>query len=696
MPKRQLPDVLREKLDALPTSPGCYLHKDEAGNVLYVGKAINLRNRVRSYFQPSAKHGPRIGRLVQKARDLEWIVVDSEVEALVLECNLIKQYRPPFNVRMRDDKSYPYITITDEEFPRVMFTRRVRKDRAKYFGPYPSAFAVRDTLALLHKVFPLIPCGKSWSGKPVQRPCLYYHLGRCLGPCAGLSDRTEYQKVLDKVERFLNGREESVVHDLRMDMADAAENLDFERAAKLRDQLQALETVLQRQKVLNEEAVDQDVIAIVKDERGAAIQMLYVRGGKLLGQKQFMLDGAGEVPTGEAVGEFVKQYYADAPEVPREVLLPVEFEERHIVQTWLRQRKGSAVTLEVPQGGEKLRLVEMAATNAEQALHTMTQEMQAREAWAEEAMTTLQDAIGLETPPLRVEGYDISNIQGTSPVGSMVVVEDGQAAKEEYRRFKIRYHPESPNDFAMMHEVITRRLRAYLDGDEKFAKLPDLIMIDGGKGQLAAALKARDELGLTVPMVGLAKRMEIVYVPIEPEGSIQAAIQQVKEHLEAGEPIPTLGEIQEVVDSAPVEPATDGTFRPSNPGAPRKKAKSQAMSPDLRVKDLDYSYARPAPKEYTYREVILPLNSPGLLLLRRLRDEAHRFALTYHRKLRDKRTNGSIIDEIPGVGPRRKRLLLRTFGSVEAIRRATMEEIAAVPTMTQTLAQKIKDHLQEA
>ena len=633
---------MTEKLKMLPGDPGCYIYKGAEGEVLYVGKAVSLKNRVRSYFQESTRHGPRIARLVTKVCDLEWMVVQTEVEALVLECNLIKKYRPPYNVRMRDDKSYPYVTITNEPFPRVLFTRKVRRDGSKYFGPYTSAFSVRDTLQLLHKIFPLIPCGKSWSGDPVQRPCLYYHLGQCLAPCAGMSDRAEYGKVLGKVEKFLSGKEDAIAEDIRREMNEAAQGLDFEKAAKLRDQLLAIENVMQRQQAVLGEKVDQDVIAVVKDDRGAAIQMLYIRGGKLLGQRQYMLDGASDAAPSEAVQEFVKQYYADAPDVPREILLPVEIEERHIVQTWLRQRRGAAVTVEVPQTGEKARLVDLAAANAEQALNTFSQEVARREAWVEDAMAQLQESLDLPSPPARVEGYDISNIQGTSPVGSMVVTENGEPAKAEYRRFKIRYHPESPNDFAMMHEVITRRLKAYLDGDEKFVKLPDLIMIDGGKGQLGAALKARDELGLTVPMVGLAKRHELIYVPV----------------------------------------TLDTMF--SSPDCPVPE----------RIDD-SYEYRREAVHEYSYREVELPLNSPGLLLLRKLRDEAHRFALSLHRKIRDKRMNGSAIEEIPGIGPRRKRLLLRTFGSVEGIRRASVEELAAVPTMTKTLAEKVREYLVE-
>jgi excinuclease ABC subunit C len=538
-------------------------------------------------------------------------------------------------------------------------------------------------LQLLHKIFPLIPCGKSWSGDPVQRTCLYFHLGRCLGPCAGLSDRQAYGVILDRVERFLSGKEESIVDDLKKEMAQAAASLDFEKAAKVRDQIQAIETVMQRQQAVLGEKVDQDVIAVVKDDRGAAIQMLYIRGGKLIGQRQYLLDGAADVHPSEAVQEFVKQYYADAPEVPREILLPVEIEERNIVQSWLRQRRGAAVTVEVPQQGEKARLVDLAAANAEQALNSFSQELQRKEAWAEEAMGQLQDEIGLSEPPVRIEGYDISNIQGTAPVGSMVVTENGEAAKAEYRRFKIRYHPESPNDFAMMHEVLTRRLKAYVDKDEKFAKMPDLIMIDGGKGQLAAALKARDELGLTVPMVGLAKRHELIYVPIE-EGDVSRSDAEGAERY------------------APVATEPDGSRRGAegaeleSASGPPTHLSDLPSSPALaRVIDDEYSYRRKALREYEYREIELPLTSPGLMLLRKLRDEAHRFALTYHRKIRDKRMNGSAIEEIPGIGPRRKRLLLRTFGSVEGIRRASIDEIASVPTMTKTLAEKVREYLVE-
>ncbi len=665
MKKRRIEEIVAEKLTKLPGKPGCYIYHDENGDVLYVGKAKSLKNRVRSYFQASTKHSLRIARMVNKIRDIEWMVVDSELEALVLECNLIKTHRPPYNVRMRDDKSYPFIVVTNEKFPRVLFTRKLRKDGGHYYGPYTNAMSVRETIQTLHHAFPLIPCGKSWTGNRMQRPCLYYHLKQCLAPCAGLADQTEYAMIVSRVEKFLSGKPEDLVNAMREEMSRAAEELDFERAAALRDQINALVDTQDKQKVLSADGEDQDIIAVVKDDRGAAIQMLYVRNGKLIGQRQFLLDGASDSAPSEAIQEFVKQYYADSPEVPREILLPVEIEERKIVQQWLRQKKGSSVTVGVPQAGEKMRLVDLAAANAEQALATFALEIERKEEFASLAMTELQEALDLVNMPYRIEGYDISNIQGTAPVGSMVVVENSEAAKSEYRRFKIRYHPESPDDFAMMNEVLTRRLKALVEDDEKFNKAPDLIMIDGGKGQLGAALAARDAMGLSIPMVGLAKKAEIIYVPelreTEPNG-YEADDGWVEEI-----------EPDEVSDRTDMSDASD------------VPDKANTSSPSIRG-------AAKGPT-YFFRPIELPLNSPGLVLLRRLRDEAHRFAITFHRKLRDKRMVGSTLEEIPGIGPRRKRLLLRTFGSTEGIRRASVEELSSVPTMTRRLAEQVKEYL---
>ncbi len=763
MPLNHPTDAVAEKLKNLPAKPGCYIYRDEKNEVLYVGKAISLKSRVRSYFQSSTRHGNRIARLVAKVRDIEWIVVDSELEALVLECNLIKQHRPPYNVRLRDDKSYPYITITSEPFPRLMFTRRPKKDGGIHFGPYTSAWQVRETLQTLHKAFPLIPCQKSFSGKAVQRPCLYYHLGQCLAPCAGLADAKQYREILSDVTMFLKGKEETLLVHLREKMEAAAERLDFEEAARIRDSISSLESVLQRQKVLSSDGQDQDVVAVVKDERGSAIQMLYVRNGKLIGQRQFFLDGSGSASPGEAVQEFVKQYYSDAPDVPREILLPVEIAERAIVQQWLRQKRGSAVTIGVPQTGEKMRLIDLAAQNAEYALQTFTQELEQKENWVQAALLQLQESLDLSSLPMRIEGYDISNIQGTAPVGSMVVTENGEAAKAEYRRFKVRYHPESPNDFAMMHEVLTRRLRALVDDDPKFNKQPDLIMIDGGKGQLSAAMKARDELGLDIPMVGLAKRMELIIVPHEvslPLGSeppVPGYSPPLREGSGVGGEHLTIGEVEEDTYNSGVGtipplkskippneeremesgegPRVDGehfstsqenpsdengtqeprenllpsTPNPSFKGGEKFAAlESEVFEPEVgempnpgeypsskRARDEEYKYSRHGIKQYTFSDIELPLASAGLVLLRRLRDEAHRFALSYHRKVRDKRMSGSVLEEIPGIGPRRRRLLLRTFGSIDAMRAASVEELSATPTMTMSLAKRLKDYLAE-
>ncbi|GIV01925.1 MAG: UvrABC system protein C [Fimbriimonadales bacterium] len=603
-------EAVSERLRSLPTSPGCYLFKDETGRILYVGKAINLRSRVRSYFRASSNLGARIARMVALIRDIEWIVVDSELEALVLECNLIKRHRPPYNVRLRDDKSYPFIVITKEPFPRVMFTRRVRNDGSRYFGPFSSAQAVRETLGLLHKVFRLIPCGKSWTGDRVQRPCLYYHMGQCLAPCAGLADREEYERELQAARQFLEGKQDALLKDLKKRMQEAAERLDFEQAARWRDAVDSIEQVLERQKVVGPKGRDQDVVALVRDDRGTAVQMFFVRGGKLIGQRMFQLDGTADRSPAEAVQEFVKQYYAEAPEVPNEVLLPIDIEEHAIIESWLRSKRGRSVRLEIPKRGDRRRLVELAATNAELALEQLRQEEAAEAQWAEAAMQQLEQVLQLPRPPWRIEGFDVSNIQGSAPVASMVVFEQGKPAKAEYRRFRIKYNPESPDDFAMMREAVLRRFRAWKEGKEKFQRLPDLLVIDGGRGQLHAALHAQHEVGLTVPTIGLAKRREQIFLPERRD---------------------------------PIE---------------------------------------------------LPLDAPGLVLIRRLRDEAHRFALSYHRKLRDKRLFGNPLDEVPGIGPKRRRLLLRTFGSLEGIRRAAVDEIAAVPTMTRRLAEKVKEVLE--
>ncbi len=603
-------DTLTEKLQAIPTLPGVYLFRDAQGAVLYVGKAVSLRSRVRSYFHKSAESSIKTRRLVEKIADVEWIVTDTELEALVLECNLIKRHRPPYNIRLRDDKQYPFLCLTTSEpFPRLLLARRAKNDGNRYFGPYSGSRPVYQTIHLLNRLFPLVTCGEAFTGEPVRKPCLYYHMGQCPAPCAGLADKERYRETVREVEMFLSGKHEKLLKGLYKQMEEAAERLEFERAAALRDQIRAVEQVMLQQKVVSTDMVDQDVLAYAADEQRALVQMFFIRGGKLIGQQHFFLDGAGGEDQRAALQEFLKQYYDQAQDVPGEILLPTPIEEAHIIEQWLRQKKGRKVELHSPQRGSKKKLLEMAVTNAELALEQARQQWLQKKAQQEAVLLALQEALGLESPPRRIEAYDISNIQGYAPVGVMVVLKEGKPSKSDYRRFSIKYLPETPNDFAMMKEVVTRRLQEAQRGNPKFAELPHLMLIDGGKGQLNAALEAMREAGLQVPAIGLAKRFEEIYLP--------------------------------------------GRSEP----------------------------------------LMLPKDSPALHLLQAIRDEAHRFAVEYHRKVRIKRSTSSILDEIPGVGPKRKQVLLKHFGSVKRLKEASVEDIAAVPSIPRALAQTIYTEL---
>ncbi len=608
--------AVEEKLAGLPTKPGCYLHKDKNGTIIYVGKAINLRNRVRSYFHKSANHTPKIRRLVSNIADLEYIVTDSELEALVLECSLIKKHQPHYNVRLRDDKQYPYLCLTTREpFPRLLLVRRVRDDKNRYFGPYPNSRAVYTTMELVNRIFPLISCGKSFDGRPVQKPCLYHHMGQCLAPCAGLADKEEYGLAVKDVGDFLDGRQEQVVKKLREEMAEASEELEFERAARLRDRIQGVEEVLQRQKVITTEMIDQDVIAVVEDDtglNGSCVQMFFIRGGKLIGQNHFMVEGTGEETQGDVVQEFVKQYYQTAAYIPQEILLPHDMDEIAIVQSWLRQKKGKKVEIQVPVRGDKKKLVDMATENATHALEQIKAEMRAKLGNTERAMQELADALGLAAPPHRIECFDISNTQGANQVASMVVCERGQMNKQEYRRFKIKREDDKPNDFASMQEVITRRLNEAKSDNPRFNKLPDLLIVDGGRGQVSSAMAAMAETGITVPLAGLAKQFEHLFLPNEPD------------------------------------------------------------------------------------PVILPRTSQALYLVQRIRDEAHRFANTFNAQLRGKQQTHSLLDDIPGIGPKRRKALQMHFGSVSKMKVATLEELAATPGMNAKLAETVYDFLHDA
>ena len=603
--------TLEEKLKSLPQSPGCYLYKDAAGEIIYVGKAVNLRNRVRSYFQKGAKHTAKTRKLVSRITDLDIVVVDSELEALVLECNLIKQHRPHYNVRLRDDKHYPYLMLTlSEPFPRLLVTRRVKQDGNQYFGPFTNSRAVWDSLRLIYRLFPLVTCRKSWNNTPQQRPCLYHHMGRCPhAPCAGLGNQPEYRQMVGDVALFLDGKQEKLVKQLKAEMEAAAEDLQFEKAARLRDQLQGIETLIERQKVVSTNANRPGRnVAIVNENGNSAVQMFFIRNGKLIGQEHFLLDGMeGEEGIEQATADFVKQYYQEATYVPREIILPTHVEETVIIEQWLKQKKGTKVTLTVPERGEKKQLLDMAAQNAKLALDQMQATAAAEHDRTLGALMELQDALGLDSPPERIEAFDISTIQGSFSVGGMVVFHDGKPLKSDYRRFKIQQPTNTgePNDFAMMREVLTRRLKEAQSGNPKFSSLPDLMVIDGGKGQLSVAVSVAAELGLEIAMIGLAKQFELVYKPGQ-----------------------------------------------SDP-------------------------------------LVLPRNSQALFLLQRVRDEVHRYAITYHRTLRGKNATMSVLDTIPGIGQVRRRELLKFFGSVAALKNASVEQITHAPAMNSKLAATI-------
>jgi excinuclease ABC subunit C len=601
--------ALQQKLDQVPAAPGCYVFKDDSGQALYVGKAEALRPRVRSYFQDSAAHPPRLRVMVSRVADLEVVVTDSPVEALLLEMNLIKRLKPHYNVRLRDDKHYPYICLTmNEPFPRPIVVRRVRKDGNRYFGPYTSSWSMRQALRVIKAVFKLRSCGRKIEVGDRQRLCLDYHLGLCSGPCAGLVERAEYLKAVDEVTQFLHGKADRTLKSLQADMERAAAELNFETAARIRDQIRAIERVIERQKILSNDLEDQDVVSLVSDGYQTCAVVLQVRGGRMIGQEHFFLEGAHPDELPEALRQFVEPYYARAHQLPRQVLLGLDVEDRALLEEWLRGRRGGKVEVLVPRKGEKRRLVELAEKNARQYMDERKSRMASDQAKAEEAMFELQERLALPVLPYRVECYDISNTQGTESVGAMVVFEGGQPKKSDYRKFKIRT-VDGPNDFASIQEMLRRRLQRGVEGDAKFAEMPDLIVIDGGKGQLGAAMEVEREVGVEIPTVGLAKQLEEVFLPGRSES------------------------------------------------------------------------------------VLLPRNSQGLFLLQRLRDEAHRFGLTYHRSLRSKRQSRSALDEIPGIGDKRRRALLKHFGSVDRMRQATVEELARAPGMNRPAAQRLHQAL---
>ncbi len=609
---------IEAKLKSLPTTPGVYLMKDARGDVIYVGKAASLRSRVRSYFQAQAEAERRTQLLVAQIADFEVIQTQTEPEAFLLEDTLIKRHQPRCNVRLRDDKRYPYLKITAESFPRVMVVRRRYDDGARYFGPYTSVKAMRATLKLAQKLFPIRTCTLDLPLKTPRRPCLNYHIGRCLGPCAELVSVEEYGAMVDRAAMLFEGRVSGLITGLRTEMRKAAAAERFERAAHLRDQTESLQRTLERQSVVFPDTIDRDVFGLAIGEGRASAQVFLVRGGRMAGRESYHLRVPDESTEAEILSAFLTQYYANASSVPREILLPLEIEEAERLEAWLTDLRGRRVHARVPQRGEKRRLAELANDNARFAMKGEQRDEAVRKE-ATAALVELVDALSLSVFPQRIEAFDVSNTQGGEATGSMVVFENGRPRRDAYRRFKVQ-RSGRPDDYAMMAEVLGRRFRrglAELSDPSihkgKFSELPDLLLIDGGKGQLNVAIEVLRDANIEgIEAIGLAKRHEEVFRP--------------------------------------------GRSDP----------------------------------------LVLEPESPALLLLRQIRDEAHRFAVTYHRRLRAKRSLASILDEIPGIGPKRKSALIQAFGSVARLEHASADEIAEKAGIPKGLAERIRRRLRVA
>ncbi|MCJ7575094.1 MAG: excinuclease ABC subunit UvrC [Dehalococcoidia bacterium] len=596
------------ELRALPAQPGVYLFKDKEGKVIYVGKAANLRSRVRSYFGNPSNLPPKIQRLVPTIQDLEFVITNSEQEALILECDTIKRYAPKFNASLKDNKTFPYLKIDiGEDWPGVYITRRMLKDGARYFGPFASAGSVRKTLRLIKKIFPYRSCSKRIDGKD-KRPCLDYHIHQCLGPCVGAVDKKEYREVVNQVILFLQGKQELILRELNARMKAASQQLQFEKAALLRDQIDAIEKVIEGQRIAVTLRGEKDIIGLAQNETLAYVELFFIRNDKLIGQDHFIMEGTQDDSPGQIMTSFVKQYYASASYIPSLILLQHPVDEPTILSEWLAQQRGGKVELRVPQRGAKKKLVDTVAENAARGLELA----QAREMKTEVISSGLQELknrLCLPKMPHRIECYDVSNIQGALAVGSMIVLEKGWPKPAHYRRFRIKTVA-GADDYAMIQETLRRRFKRGLTGEGAWGIIPDLVLIDGGRGQLNAALEVRQELALdSIPMASLAKENEEVFIPGDP------------------------------------------------------------------------------------RPVRIAKDSPALHILQRARDEAHRFAIGYHRKLRRKEVIVSVLDEIPGIGSERKKALLKKFGSIQAIKEASLEELSQTKGITSALAKRVKEFL---
>ncbi len=603
--------MVLEQARQMPSKPGVYLMKDAGGSILYVGKAANLRNRVRSYFSNSGKLEEKMQRMVARVADIDFFITGSEEEALVLELNLIKRHHPRYNVRLKDDKTFPYLKIDlNENWPRVQITRRLENDGSRYFGPFARASSIRRALKAIKDAFPFRPCSRNLS-KPISRPCLEYDLHNCSGPCIGAITRKEYLETIKQLILFLEGKRERVMRQLEVSMNRAAKLMDYEKAARLRDQIEAVREVIRWQRMATTVRGNQDVIAFVQNKDQAYAQVFFIRGGKLISRESFTLQGTRYEEPEQIMTSFVKHFYNSASYIPALILLQHPVTEKATIERWLLGKRGGRVQIQAPLRGNKKRLVDTAAENAAQSMEQLVARRLAAPATIETALNEVKRELDLPRLPLRMEGYDISNIQGKAAAGSMVVFERGQPQPADYRRFRIKTVP-AADDYAMLREVIGRRFR-HREGKEdlnSWSTLPDLVLIDGGRGQLNAVLEAMQATGADrVPVASLAKEREELFTP------------------------------------------------------QRKTA------------------------------ISLPRSSPGLQLLQRLRDEAHRFALGYHHRLRQKQTFGSALDDVPGIGAKRKRHLLRQFGSVQAIRDASIAELTATRGMSRSLAQKVKECL---
>lgn len=604
---------IQEELKKLPGKPGVYLMHDEKDAIIYVGKAISLKNRVRQYFQSSRNKGAKIEQMVTHISRFEYIVTDSELEALVLECNLIKEHRPKYNTMLMDDKSYPFIKVTvNEPFPRVMLARQMKKDKAKYFGPYTSAGAVKDTIELIRKLYHIRNCNRSLPkdiGK--ERPCLNYHIHQCQAPCQGYISQEEYRKSIDEVVRFLNGHYDLVLKELEEKMMAASDSLEFEKAIEYRELLTSVQKVAQKQKITDTAGDDRDIIAMASEGEDAVVQVFFIRSGRLIGRDHFYLKSAENDTEGEILSSFIKQFYAGTPYIPAELMLPEEIEDQDIIEEWLTARRERRVHLRIPKKGTKEKLVELAQKNAQMVLKNDRERLKREEGRTIGAVKELEKILGLKGI-IRMEAYDISNTNGFDSVGSMVVYEHGKPKRNDYRKFKIKT-VQGPDDYASMNEVLTRRfghgLREQQEESETggFQIFPDLIMMDGGRGQVNIALEVLEKLHLHIPVCGMVK------------------------------------------------------------------------DDNHRTRGLYFNNT----------ELPIDRNSECFRLITRIQDEAHRFAITFHRQLRSKGQVHSVLDDIPGVGPARRKDLMRCFENIDAIRNATVEELKELPSMNEKSAQEV-------